>query len=36
MSLVLYDVSQLVGQMTVLVVLYRADFRSYSVLGCSS
>ena len=35
MSLVLYDVAQLVGEMAVLVVLDRTDLGSHSVLGSS-
>ena len=35
MSLVLYNVSQLVRQMTILVVLNRTDLGSHSVLSSS-
>ena len=35
-SLVLYDVAQLVWEMTVFVVLNRTDLGSHSVLGCCS
>ena len=36
MSVVLYNVAQLVGEMTVLVVLNRTGLRSHPVLGSSS